>query len=439
MLTAGTARTIITPPIGLELSGFSFGPSIGVLDNLEAQALVFGSAEHAVALITADVIGFAPELVNAVRKRCEATLGIPAAHVLLAGSHTHSGPATMFLRYWGACDAEYLRVLESHLVGLVTIAQRNAREARVGIGLGGIDTISQNRRVAGGVIDSTVPVLRVDDAIGQPLAVLYNFASHPISLHSYQNLISPDYPGYVRSVMRAVLGSDVVVLFTQGAAGDIEPRLHMDWYLGESGTPQRVQRAQQLGAMLGCEVAKIALGIESQGNVPLRVERAVIELPVEPLPVPAELQTMRDRSAAEAARRRAEGKPDWEVVVAEIERDWASEALRAWDAGPLQQTRSCEIQGIRVGDAAILALPLEVFVETGLAIKADSLAKLTLISSMSNGALGYLPTHQAYEVEDYTNPQGLAPKVYDLYAFAPEAEPLVRQHASQILRSLGWD
>jgi len=39
----------------------------------------------------------------------------------------------------------------------------------------------------------------------------------------------------------------------------------------------------------------------------------------------------------------------------------------------------------------------------------------------------------AYQDDDYTNPQGLAPKVYGLYALAPEAEPLFRQRATELL------
>ena len=39
-LKAGAARVIITPPVGVELSGYGFGPSVGILDDLEAQALV---------------------------------------------------------------------------------------------------------------------------------------------------------------------------------------------------------------------------------------------------------------------------------------------------------------------------------------------------------------------------------------------------------------
>ena len=86
--------------------------------------------------------------------------------------------------------------------------------------------------------------------------------------------------------------------------------------------------------------------------------------------------------------------------------------------------------------AILLALPLELYSETALEIKAHSPASVTLISSNSNGGVGYLPTADAYEGRDYTNPQGLAPQVYGLYALASGAEPLLRHSASQALEAL---
>ena len=124
MIRVGAARMVITPPVGVELSGYAFGPSVGVLADLEAQALVLESQEEQAAFVTADLIGFGPELVAAVRRGVEATLDMPGEWVLLAGSHTHSGPATVSLRHWGAVHDDYVRTLEAQLVGLVALAQR---------------------------------------------------------------------------------------------------------------------------------------------------------------------------------------------------------------------------------------------------------------------------------------------------------------------------
>jgi len=428
-LRVGAAQVVITPPVGVELAGYGFGPSVGILDDLMAQALVVESGGESVAIVTADVLTLGPDIVAGVRGRIEAALSISGEHVLLSAAHTHSSPTAMPLRQWGPVDATYVQVLESYLVGAVVMAQHNAREARLGLGVGHAETISENRRIPGGVTDPAVPVLRFDDAAGEPIAVLYNFACHPVSLHSYRNLISPDYPGYARAVVRDVLGQNVVVMFTLGTAGDINPAGHV---AGKT-TPQR---SRQIGAILGREVARVALDPEYADDPVLRVERTVVDLPVEPLPPVTELEQYRDRFAAEADRRRAEGLPWAEVSVSEIKRDWAADALRAWESGLVRRSVPCEVTAVRLGQAVLLAAPLEIFTETGLAIKAESAARVTVISSNSNGGVGYLPMEDAYQSNDYTNPQGLAPKVYGIYALSSGAEPLFRQAAIRLLKAL---
>jgi hypothetical protein len=52
---------------------------------------------------------------------------------------------------------------------------------------------------------------------------------------------------------------------------------------------------------------------------------------------------------------------------------------------------TAEVQALRVGEAAIVALPGEVFVELGLAIKAASPARPTAVVGLANGYLGYIP------------------------------------------------
>jgi hypothetical protein len=132
----------------------------------------------------------------------------------------------------------------------------------------------------------------------------------------------------------------------------------------------------------------------------------------------------------------ANGLPWAKISEAQIKRDWAVDAIEAQRSRQVRQTVPCEAQAVRLGSAALLALPLEVFAETALAIKQSSPASVTLISTNSNGGVGYLATKDAYEGKDYTNPQGLAPKVYGLYALAADAEPLLRHTLRDILQTL---
>ncbi len=55
-LRAGAARIVITPPVGVELAGYNFGPSTGVLDDLEAQVLVLQGDGEPIAIVTIDLL-----------------------------------------------------------------------------------------------------------------------------------------------------------------------------------------------------------------------------------------------------------------------------------------------------------------------------------------------------------------------------------------------
>jgi neutral ceramidase len=61
-----------------------------------------------------------------------------------------------------------------------------------------------------------------------------------------------------------------------------------------------------------------------------------------------------------------------------------------------------EVQAFRLSnDTAIVTLPTEVFVELGLAIKAASPFKTTLVIELTNDSLGYIPTRKAFAEGSY--------------------------------------
>lgn len=433
LLQAGTARITITPPVGVELAGWHFGPCVGILDELEASALLLQRDDVQWALVTADLIGFGPEIVNQVRERCQRDWSIPEGNIWLAASHTHSGPATAYLRDWGTIEPNYIHNLVNQIVGLIGMALRDLRPARLGLGQGYVSNLAENRRVNGGEIDPRVPVLRVDDRSGVTMALVFGLGCHPVALHSYHNLISPDYPGYARQAIQRLMNQSTRPMFVLGTAGDQNP----SGYVGGQTSPAR---AQQLGTILGCQAAQIALDLDLADDPVLACAREIIELPVAPLPDSDTLVQMRDTFTAQVAQYESEHQPATKISIARIKRDWASEALHALQVGVVQTSRQCEVAALRLGDNVLIALPLEVFVSTGQAIHAASPAAITWIASATNGFMGYLPTAHAFQVErDYAAPDGLAPKVCGLYALDRGAEPAVRQAAARLLTQLFSD
>ena len=109
-LLAGVAREIITPKIG----GFLFGyndhqVSHSVHDDLTVTALVLNSGDTTVVLLSAIVCLVQNTLADEIRKKVSKALDIPAEHVILSATHTHSGPRTDGFSKWGSVDSEYCK------------------------------------------------------------------------------------------------------------------------------------------------------------------------------------------------------------------------------------------------------------------------------------------------------------------------------------------
>src|SRR5438128_1061114 len=92
-LRAGVSSGEITPRRGTPLAGACWLRPAGELcDRLFAKALVLEQGAKSVAIITADVCGFDPTMVERLRKHCHSKLGIQ--FLMCNASHTHSGPDT---------------------------------------------------------------------------------------------------------------------------------------------------------------------------------------------------------------------------------------------------------------------------------------------------------------------------------------------------------
>src|SRR5687768_14190033 len=94
---AGYATIDVTLPTGTEMAGFiaRTGPCEGVLDPLEARALVFeGPRGNRAALVTCDLIAIGRHATGRIRRRIAERTGIPEGAILIHCSHTHSGPKT---------------------------------------------------------------------------------------------------------------------------------------------------------------------------------------------------------------------------------------------------------------------------------------------------------------------------------------------------------
>ncbi|HUI25910.1 MAG TPA: neutral/alkaline non-lysosomal ceramidase N-terminal domain-containing protein, partial [Candidatus Kryptonia bacterium] len=95
-LRAGFASCDITPPFGLPLGGYGarVAGADATLDPLCCRAVVLDDGRSTIAIVVLDLVHVFGEWVARVRSRLASDLGIAAERVLIAATHTHSGPGT---------------------------------------------------------------------------------------------------------------------------------------------------------------------------------------------------------------------------------------------------------------------------------------------------------------------------------------------------------
>jgi hypothetical protein len=404
---------------------------------------VLSDGTRRIAIVALDLLGLDPDLVEAIRDGVEATVGVPREGLLLNCSHTHAGPATMVLRGLGERDPAYEAVLVCTVIGAVEMAADRLQPARLAygsaaapVGINRRQRLSDGRMTIGenpqGTYDPTVFVLRVDGAgprcarCPRPLAVLFSHATHPVVLGNENTGISADLPGPAADVLtgaRVGGAASVVPLFLQGCCGDINPC--------RRGSQEEIR---SLGTMLG---AAAVIGAESavpMEALPLGAAREVLHLP-QHCPSEAEARAQRD---VEAERlREAEARPGatnpYALRTPRGMLAWAEDQLRAAQAGG-EHTVPLELQCLRIGELAIVAMAGEAFIDLGRAVVARSPAPRTLALGYSNGLIGYLPTAAAFPLGGYE--VDTAYKYFGTLMITAASEGLIVGAAERMLASL---
>jgi len=271
-LEAGVAKTDNTPYTFGPMYGYAnrkCGPANGTHDPLFAKALVLAVGDSRLAIVTLDLGSIVSEN---LRRDVAARLGIPV--LLLAASHTHSGPN--FLPSEGSVrgvtpktiePSPYQVELEKKVFDAVQRAASAMFPARLGIGRGSLQ-LGYNRlllrddgraralfdnleRVPYGPVDPEFTLLRVEDTTGAARALLVHYACHAVVLGPTSCLYSADYPGAMQAKVEARIPG-VQCMFVQGGAGDINPLFE-----GRTGKEDEdLATMQKMGELLADQVLR---------------------------------------------------------------------------------------------------------------------------------------------------------------------------------------
>ena len=267
-LKAGVAKIEITPDEPAYMAGYSSRnkPSEGVFDPLHARVLVLEHGDKRLALVSLDLCWFPSARVP---KEAKERLGIDL--VLMAASHTHSGPDYLHAERWDdpARMKALLHKTEERVLEAIEKAKSDMFSARFSVAEGSI-TLGYHRlvmqpdgrrkplfrnpeRIPIGPVDPTVAVIQVEDAeSGAPRAVVVNYAAHPVCHGGKNYKFSTDYPGAMAAKIEGSVPG-AICLFTQGGCGSVNPL-----FMGHRADPPEDQkRAEAMGGVLADEVLRV--------------------------------------------------------------------------------------------------------------------------------------------------------------------------------------
>ncbi len=289
-LTAGVAKSDITPPVGTPLAGYGARraqPSTGVHDPTEARALIIDNGSEKIAFVSVDHLGFDHGMVDRIRRIAGEATQIRPDHIFVMSSHTHSGGGAYMEMLpqlanvlAGKFDPKTRSFYEQRTAEAIIAANKTLKPARIAIGSGEARGISRFRSSwpPDGPVDPEVGLIRVDSvATGKPMAVLMNFAAHPTVLGAENMTFSADFVGYARNALERMIGGDAMAIFANGAQGTIAPHALQ----GDDGWA----RAENVGTILAAEAFKILLTIKPQDSVDIKLVRTPLALKIVPTSV----------------------------------------------------------------------------------------------------------------------------------------------------------
>jgi neutral ceramidase len=468
-LSAGAAETVITPPIGAPTLG-TIQRSTGINDELFARALVLNDGKQRVAILSLDLIGMDFVLGDEIREAITKRTGIALS--LVHCTHNHSGPFTipwsvLGPRWVAGPGKNWRDGLAEKLAELVSQAEAKSENATLRACRAPVH-IGTNRRTLtdqgvvmkpdpNGPVVPWVDVLCIDRADGSPLAILFSHAAHPVIIHGASRMISAEFPGFAAHKLKAHLGGDVVAMFGQAFAANI------------NGDPLRggIPAAEHAGEVLAEAVLRAMANSQEIPFQAFTITSVHTELPLQALPPKAEvnqiLREAEDRFERRYGKTALSDKRLWdmqdEVALAKSQ----TESQAADDVQPMegkawwmmdtvlclrdllhkieqQDERQLRFDAhlLRLGDHwSLLAATHELFAEYQLMLDESAPAEHNMMLAYTNGCESYIPMDRdlavgGYEAATFPDLGGASLRYRHRRALRPGFEKQVIEH----LRSL---
>ncbi|MEY4940706.1 MAG: hypothetical protein RIQ93_2441 [Verrucomicrobiota bacterium] len=419
---AGAATSNITPELGFVMRVGSFDQVTArhVRDELHARCLVLDDGSTRLAFIVCDALVLNREVVDEVKMLIRAQTGLPPEAIIMSATHSHTAPSirSSDARKFTLPLTAYETFFAKRVVDGVKQAINQLEPARIAWGtvdlpdhvfnrrwfvsdpklrrnpFGGIDQVRLNPPFASpaliktaGPIDPGLSFVSVQAANGRPLAVLANYSLHYVGGIKLGD-VSADYFGVFADRIQELLGADrqdppFVGLLTNGTSGDIN-----------NNNPAQPRERLPNGAKMRLVANDMAQ----------KIQRAIAALPhrdgarLKAAFVDLELNTRRPTPELITWAKQVQARGTARSPTHVNEDAYAQRTLYMAD---YPEHIRFPLHAFRIGELAVLSVPVEAFAEIGLTLKEKSPTPTTFTIGLANGYFGYLPTPRHHALGGY--------------------------------------
>lgn len=391
-LRAGASKVKITPQKFGWMTGYGNRnkPAEGVKQDLWVRALALeDAAGKRAVMVTADILGFPPELSRAIRKDAEEQFGLDPAGIMFVASHTHGGPAipqrpsmeifhgldeTTGKDVYEYADWFHARVIEAISRALVarkpaTLAITHAT-ARFGMNRrfrneNGTWVIKDNPQ---GLVDPDVTIVRAQSMDGAAIATVFTYACHGTTMGGDIYVYHGDWIGVACEEIEKATGG-APALYATGCGADLNP------------TPRgKFEHMDQHGHAMAEAVAGAPAGVVLAG--PIRTKFRTIDLPLDQPPTRELLEKLSTDKSVYRQR-------------------FCKVMLGLLEQHRLPTSVAFPIQVWHLGRETLIALSGETCVEYALRLKKELGADRTWVVGYANEVPCYIPSERVLSESGY--------------------------------------
>lgn len=416
-MKAGVISIDITPQMGAPLAGNPrpVNAAQGVHDPIAANIICLDDGNTRVFLIGMDLLGVEVDTCQKICDGITRLTGVPAQNIMISATHTHSGPNAPRLYYSAYEDPNvlekesaeveiYLEHLVEKVVAGAAAAAEKLEECTLSFGQASDGRFSHNRRLrmkdgsicmifepyqlenivclSDPVSADTVSVLKITSQDGKILALYVHYATHPAIACGLDFLVSRDFPGWMTDSLKAQYGEDLVVLYANGAEGN------MAVPSPEEGFHNTFEECARVGTQLAQTVMNIVPHTTPLADTTLTSARTEIQLQYRSF-TPEQVKEAEEVLKTVLSEAQQHGAPPKLSALATLK----FHGLRGqWDILP--------IQGITIGNLLLMAVTTETFRDLAIEME-NRWDGPALLVGMANGYHGYIPTEQAFSEGGY--------------------------------------